>query len=414
MTRPAAAIAPPEARRLSRPEFIALMGTIFATVAFSIDAMLPALPEIAQSLTPEAANRAQLVLTSFILGMGLGTFVAGPISDALGRKSVILIGAALYLVGSAMAFVANSLEWLLVSRLLQGLGAAGPRVVSLAMVRDLYAGRAMAQVVSYAMLVFTLFPAVAPLIGAAIIAGFGWRSIFLSFMLFSIVTVAWITIRQPETLPPEARRPLRLPSFMADLRETLANRQMQVSILVQTLVFSALFGVISSIQQVFDITYGKGESFPLWFALIALLAAPGGPVNGVLVMRVGMRRMISSALLGSGALSLLTFAVLASGAAGAAEFWVYFAWSVSVFVTAALTIGNLNALALEPLGHVAGMAASVMGGLATVGGAIGGAVLGQMFDGTATPLTLAMALCLLPGAAAMRWLMPRETLSPAA
>jgi DHA1 family bicyclomycin/chloramphenicol resistance-like MFS transporter len=188
------------------------MGTIFATVAFSIDAMLPALPEIAAELTPEDANRAQLILTSFVLGMGIGTLVAGPLSDALGRKRVILMGAALYLLGAGLALIAPSLEMILLARVIQGIGAAGPRVVSLAMIRDLYSGRAMAQIVSYAMLIFTLFPAVAPLIGAAIIAGFGWRAIFVAFLIFSLVSVGWLTLRQPETLAPEARRPLRAPA----------------------------------------------------------------------------------------------------------------------------------------------------------------------------------------------------------
>jgi DHA1 family bicyclomycin/chloramphenicol resistance-like MFS transporter len=160
------------------------------------------------------------------------------------------------------------------------------------MIRDLYSGRAMAQIVSYAMLIFTLFPAVAPLIGAAIIAGFGWRAIFVAFLIFSVVSVGWLTLRQPETLAPEARRPLRRRPPRADIGEALAHRQMQLSILTQTLIFTALFGVLSSIQQVFDMTYGRGESFPLWFALIALLAAPSGPVNGMLVMRLGMRPMI--------------------------------------------------------------------------------------------------------------------------
>jgi predicted DsbA family dithiol-disulfide isomerase len=200
----------PQPKRLSRGEFIALMGTIFATVAFSIDAMLPALPEIAAELTPEDANRAQLILTSFVLGMGIGTLVVGPISDALGRKRVILMGAALYLLGASLALIAPSLEMILLARVIQGLGAAGPRVVSLAMIRDLYAGRAMAQIVSYAMLIFTLFPAVAPLIGAAIIAGFGWRAIFVAFLIFSVVSVGWLTLRQPETLPP--RRAVRCAS----------------------------------------------------------------------------------------------------------------------------------------------------------------------------------------------------------
>ncbi len=392
--------------RLSRGEFIALMGTIFATVAFSIDAMLPALPEIAAELTPEDANRAQLILTSFVLGMGIGTLVVGPLSDALGRKRVILMGAALYLLGASLALVAPTLEMILLARVIQGLGAAGPRVVSLAMIRDLYSGRAMAQIVSYAMLIFTLFPAVAPLIGAAIIAGFGWRAIFVAFLIFSIVSVGWLTLRQPETLAPEARRPLRAPRLWPDIREAMAHKQMQLSILTQTLIFTALFGVLSSIQQVFDTTYGRGESFPLWFALIALLAAPSGPVNGLLVMRLGMRPMIRRALWFSAAAALGTAIALTSLPAGSG-FPIYFIWTVIVFATAAFTIGNLNALALEPLGHIAGTASSLMGALATVGGAIGGALIGQLYNGTAVPVAICVGVSLGIGAMIMRN-MPRE------
>lgn len=392
--------------RLSRGEFIALMGTIFATVAFSIDAMLPALPEIAAELTPEDANRAQLILTSFVLGMGLGTLVVGPLSDALGRKRVILGGAALYILGAGLALVAPSLEMILLARVIQGLGAAGPRVVSLAMIRDLYSGRAMAQIVSYAMLIFTLFPAVAPLIGAAIIAGFGWRAIFVAFLVFSVVSVGWLALRQPETLPREARRPLAAGRLWADFREALVHRQMQLSILTQTLIFTALFGVLSSIQQVFDTTYGRGEGFPYWFTLIALLAAPSGPVNGMLVMRLGMRRLIRAALWFSTAAALFAAIWLFLAEPGGG-FAVYFIWTVVVFATAAFTIGNLNALALEPMGHIAGTAASLMGALATVGGAVGGALIGQLYDGTAVPVAVGVALSLGLGAAVMRF-MPRD------
>jgi DHA1 family bicyclomycin/chloramphenicol resistance-like MFS transporter len=248
---------------------------------------------------------------------------------------------------------------------------------------------------------------VAPLIGSAIIAGFGWRAIFVAFLIFSVVSVAWITIRQPETLPPEARRRLSAVRIWGDMREAMAHRQMQLSILVQTAVFTALFGAISSVQQIFDETYGRGDSFPYWFALIALISAPAAPINGRLVMRLGMRPMIRSALWASTVLSVLAAVVVASGVLAGVEFWVYFVWTVSVFATAAFTIGNLNALALEPLGHIAGTAASLMGALATVGGALGGALLGQLYNGTPVPLALGMAVVLGLAALVMR-VMPRE------
>jgi len=403
MTRPPAA----EARRLSKPEFIALMGMIFATVAFSIDAMLPALPDIAAELTPDNPNLAQLILTSFVLGLGIGTLFTGPLSDRFGRKPVILGGAALYIGGALMAYFAQSLETMLAARILQGLGAAGPRVVATAIIRDLYSGRAMAQIISFAMLIFTLFPAVAPMIGAAIIAGFGWHAIFLAFLLFSVISVGWLVIRQPETLPPEARRRLSGGVIWDGVKQCLGLRQMQLSILVQTLIFGALFGTISSIQQVFDITYDRGAHFHYWFAFIALASAPAAPINGKLVIRLGMRPLIRRSLLVQGSLSVLALILIWGVPLGAGEFWVYLTWSITVFALAGFAIGNLNALALEPLGHVAGLATSIMGACATVGGAVLGALVGQLFNGT--PIPLIAATVILSGTAflIMRH-MPRE------
>ncbi|MEM9756924.1 MAG: multidrug effflux MFS transporter [Pseudomonadota bacterium] len=392
---------------MSKTEFIALMGMMFATIAFSVDAMLPSLPEIAQELTPDAPTLAQFILTSFIIGMGVGTLFVGPLSDAFGRKPVIMAGAALYIAGAALAYFAASLEMLIIARVLQGLGASGPRVVALAMIRDLYSGRQMASIISFVMMVFTLFPAIAPLIGAGIIAGFGWRAIFLAFLIFSIASVSWLMIRQPETLPPALRRRLNTAELSAGLRETLSHRQMQLSILTQMLIFGALFGTISSIQPIYDETYGQAARFPLFFFAIAIIAMPAAPLNGQLVMRLGMRPLIRAAVLTQFALSGVVALVLASGVTGGAELWVYTAWTVTVFAMLGFTIGNLNALALEPLGHIAGLATSLMGAVSTVVGAAIGAGIGQLYNGTAVPLAVSVAL-LSAGAWALMRHMPRE------
>ena len=181
---------------------------LFATIAFSIDAMLPALPVIAAELSPLATNRAQLILSAFVFGMGAGTLFAGPISDAIGRKPTIAGGMLLYIAGAVMAHYAGSLEVLLIARVIQGLGAAGPRIAGLALTRDLYEGREMARVMSFVMTVFMIVPAVAPAIGAGIIAFAGWRGVFLAFVIFGLVALTWVSVRQPETLAPAHRRPL--------------------------------------------------------------------------------------------------------------------------------------------------------------------------------------------------------------
>ena len=395
-------------RRLSQPEFIALIAMLFATIAFSIDAMLPALPQIAAELTPADPNRAQLILTSFVLGMGLGTFLAGPISDALGRKPVIVLGAGLYMVGALLAWAAPTLETVLAARLLQGLGAAGPRVVSLAMVRDLYSGRHMARIMSFAMMIFTLVPALAPLAGQGIIALTGWRGIFLAFLVFAVVATSWLSLRQPETLAKAARRPLHPAVLLRAVAEVLTNRQVVMAMVVQTLIFACLFGTISSTQQIFDVHFGRGAEFPLWFALIALCSGSASLINAALVVRLGMRFLVSVTLAVEALLTALyALTLIAGGLPEGLAFALFVIWAISVFMMAGLVLGNLNALAMEPMGHIAGMAASVTGSLATVASVMIAAPLGLAFDGTPRPLVIGVTALAAAGFVLMRW-MPRR------
>ncbi|MFA8384111.1 MAG: multidrug effflux MFS transporter [Pelagibaca sp.] len=390
---------------MPRTEFIALMAMLAATVALSIDAMLPALPQIAQELTPDDINKAQLILTSFVLGMGLGTFFTGPLSDTFGRKPVMLWGAVLYTVCAFIASKAQSLEVLLIARVFQGIGAAGPRVVAMAVVRDLYMGRGMAQIVSFIMIIFTLVPAIAPLLGSFVIDAYSWRAVFYGFMGFSVISALWLGLRLPETLPPERRRPFRLHSLRAAVVEMFVHPVVRLSIAVQGLCFAMLFSMLSSVQQIYDITFGRADTFALWFGVVAVVAGSSGFLNASLVMRLGMMFLVRAMLIaqvGFSALMILVgYAAMAGHISDTVFFGCFVLWQITVFFQAGMTLGNLAAIAQEPMGHIAGMAASVIGSVATVVGVSLAIPVGLMFDGTPIPLAAAIFL----EAALALWLM---------
>ena len=383
------------AKPVSQTEFIAIMAMLFATIAISIDAMLPALPQIAATLSPGAPNAAQLVVTSFVFGMGLGTLFTGPLSDAFGRKRVIMIGSALYATAALACYFAPTLETLLIARVIQGIGAAAPRTVSIAMVRDLFKGREMARILSFVFMIFTLVPAIAPLMGQGIIALADWHAIFLAYIAFSAVTMLWLGLRQPETLPATNRRPLHLKTLIAATRELAQHRVIVISTLVQTLTLAALFATLSSMQGIFETRFDRADSFPLWFAVIALASMSGSVINSRIVMTRGMRRVVIVTYAAQLALTLLTLTAIATGLLPESlAFAAHIIWCIGLFSMMGLTMGNLNALAMEPVGHIAGLAASVISSLATVGSVLLAIPIGLAFNGTVLPLLTGVAVLL--------------------
>jgi DHA1 family bicyclomycin/chloramphenicol resistance-like MFS transporter len=378
---------------LPQTEFIALMAMVAATVAFSIDAMLPALPEMGAALTPDNLNNAQLIITSFVLGMGVGTLFTGPLSDAFGRKPVMIGGAIVYIAACFVAWQAQSLEVMLAARVVQGLGAAGPRVVAMALVRDLYSGPDMARILSFVMIIFALVPALAPTIGHYIVVLFDWPAIFLSFILFSLATTIWLLLRQPETLTPEKRRPLSMCSLGSAIVEMFTHRTACLSILIQTLTFGMLFNILSSTQQVFDQTFGQGGSFHLWFGGIAIVAASASFLNAALVVRLGMRAIIKAMYIAQICFTIILIVITVSGAPYWLAFGSYVLWVTSNFFQAGLTIGNLNALGMEEMGHIAGMAASIIAAVATIGAVLIAAPIALQFDGTPLPMAVGTLIC---------------------
>lgn len=391
----------------SRGEFIALLALLFATIALSIDAMLPALPDIAQALSPDTPNKAQLVITSFVLGMGVGTLFAGPLSDAFGRKATILAGFVLYILAAFACWAAPSLETLLIARVVMGIGSAFPRTVSVAMVRDLFKGREMAQIMSFAMMIFTLVPAVAPLMGQGVIALAGWQAIFVAYILFALIVMGWFALRQPETLPREDRRPLALGALARASVEVMGHRVVLISIAAQALTLGMLFAALSSIEGIFSQLFGRADSFALWFALIAMASMSGSILNARLVMRLGMRRMVSATyiVLLVATLGYLAVALLVTPGSG---FALHILWMIILFAAMGLTLGNLNALAMEPLGHIAGLAASVTSAIATVVSVILAVPVGLMFNGTQVPLLIGVAVYATGAVALTKMLASRD------
>ena len=380
-------------RPLRFGEFVALMALLSSTVAFSIDAMLPALPTIGQELSPENPARGQFIITSFVFGLGLGTLVCGPVSDAFGRKSVLLAGLALYLLGALMAVWAPTIETLLAARFLQGLGASAPRVVATAMVRDLYSGRNMARVTSFIMTVFVLVPALAPSMGAGIIWLSDWRMVFFSFVVFGLVSGLWLTLRQPESLPPENRRPLHLRSLWRALVEIVTNPAVMVYVLALTFAFAPLFAWLSNLPMIFDDVYGRASTFHFWFAATALVAGTAAIVNAKLVLKLGMKKIATWAFAWQAVVSAMFLGLMQLDLPAPWDFALFFAFMCTAFFSIGLTFGNLNALALQPLGHMAGIGASVVMSLSTVGSVLIAVPISLAYDGTPMPLILGMILC---------------------
>lgn len=375
-------------------EFVGMLAMLFATLAFSIDSMLPAIPQIAQQMTPDDLNRAQFIITSFVMGMGIGTFFAGPLSDWFGRKITVAVGIVIYMIAALYAAGSQDLEHLLISRFIMGLGASAPRVVSLAMVRDLYKGREMARIMSFVMTVFILVPAAAPSVGALIISYSSWRGVFVAFVVFALFSGSWLMLRQPETLAPENRRPLTWKAIRYAFGEVLGNRLVVMYTAALSLGFGLMFSFISTAPQLFTEAYNREESFPLWFAGVAGFAAIASFINARLVMTLGMRLLSTAALFAQFAATIVALALMESGLIPVeGEFYVFIAYMAVSFFMIGLVFGNINALAMEPLGHVAGFAAAIIGAISTILAVLVAVPVGYSYDGTPLPLMIGVLVC---------------------
>ncbi|MDP2800250.1 MAG: multidrug effflux MFS transporter [Phreatobacter sp.] len=378
-------------------QFVAMIAALMATNALAIDSMLPALPEIGEALGIVSANDRQWVITSYLLGFGLAQIIYGTLADRFGRRPVLLIGLAIYAVGSLAATFATSFEQMMVARVVQGIGAAASRVLAVSIVRDTFSGRQMARVMSLAFIVFLAVPILAPSIGQIIILFAPWRWIFALLGLFGMVVALWVARKLPETLHPDDRTPIAFQPILNAFRICLTTRLSVGYMLALTFVIGSLFGFINASQQLFEDVFRASGLFTTIFAVIAGFMALASFLNSRIVERFGMRRVSHTALVGYIAATLVHGAVALAGHETLLVFTLFQCVTMFFF---GLMASNFGAMAMDPLGHVAGTASSVQGFVSTVGGALIGFGIGQQFDGTALPVVLGFGACGL-GALAM-------------
>jgi DHA1 family bicyclomycin/chloramphenicol resistance-like MFS transporter len=373
-------------------EFVVVIASIMALNPLAMDMMLPALPDIAAAFHITAANRPQAVLATFLLGFGVGQFIMGPLSDRFGRRAVLIDGMALYCIASVLAITAQSFEMLLLARALQGLGTSATRVIATSIVRDCYAGRRMASVMSLAMMVFIAVPVLAPSMGQAVLLFAQWRGIFVVLMIYGVLALIWNALRMPETLRPSQRRSLAIRDVLDAFRQTVTNRQTLGYALAAGGVLGSLFAYVFSSQQIFTGIYGLGRYFPLAFAAIAIGTALAGFLNAHVVGRLGMRVMSHGALVCFVAVAGL---MLLGAKLQMLPLPVFMALSAVMMFSFGLMMANFTALAMEPQGHIAGTASSLYGSITTLLGIGIGTSIGQAYDGTLMPFATGYFLATL-------------------
>jgi len=349
----------------------------------AIDSMLPALPAIGDTFGISDDNQRQWVLTAYLLGFGGAQIVYGPFSDRYGRRPVLFFGIALYAISSMATAFATNYETLLLLRVIQGLGAATGRVIVVAIVRDCYSGRQMASVMSLTLIVFLSVPILAPSIGQAILVFGSWSLIFIILALMSTLLLFWAWVRLPETLAPTERQPLTFKRVIHTFAIALENRIAIGYSVAMMLMLGSLFGFINSAQQVFSDVFGIPKLFPVLFAFIAGSMAIASFANSRVVERYGTRLISHAALIAFSTLAALSLLLEQLGVESLMSFTVFQCLLMFCF---GLTAPNFGAMAMEPVGHIAGSASSVQGFITTLGAAVLGFFIGQGFDGSTTAL----------------------------
>jgi len=366
-------------------EFVALIAMMMALNALAIDAMLPALPAIGDALGVVSENSRQWVITAYLLGFGITQIIYGPLADRFGRKPILMIGLALYVVFSVLAAFSPTFELLIAARVGTGIGAAALRVLAVSIVRDRYSGRTMARVMSLSFLVFLGVPILAPALGQMILTVVPWPWVFGVLAVAGAAFAVWATLRLPETLHPEDRMPIQAGRILSAFREALTNRRAIGYTLAITAISGTLFGFINSSQQIFFDVFHEPRLFTIVFGAVAGGVAVASLLNARWVERLGSRLISHTALIGFITLSSIHAAV---ALIGHETIWTFAVLQAMTMFCFGFIAGNFGAMAMEPMGHIAGTASSAQGFISTTGGATLGFMIGQQFNGSTVPMTL--------------------------
>lgn len=384
---------PPEAGTRSAigpREFVILMAALMAVNALGVDTMLPGLPAIAKTLGITTANQQQWIITAYMLGFGAMQIVYGPLADRFGRRPVMLVGLLLYVATSLIASFANTFTTMIIARTLQGMAAASTRVLTVSMIRDCYSGRHMARIMSLTLLVFLAAPIFAPSIGKLILLVAPWPVVFHALAAFAAGLAIWLSIRLGETLHPEYRRSINPRAILSAAKIVVTNRLSVGYAIGHTMTFGAMLGFVTSSQQLFTDVFHAPDSFPLLFAFVALSMVFAAFVNSRIVLRFGSRRVSHSALIGY---LLIGGIHLISGGIFGDSLVSFLLFQFAIMFCSGLIGPNFSAMAMEPMGAIAGTASSVQGTLSTLGATVIGITIGQSFNGSAVPIVAGFFLC---------------------
>ncbi|PKP08498.1 MAG: Bcr/CflA family drug resistance efflux transporter [Bacteroidetes bacterium HGW-Bacteroidetes-3] len=378
-------------KKLPQYEFIALMAALMSIVALAIDALLPALELIGFSIGTTQVIDNQLLITMIFLGLGLGPLFFGPISDSLGRKPVVYMGFSIFIIASLICVFSKSLEMMIVGRILQGIGLSAPRTISIAMVRDTYSGDYMARIMSFITVVFIFVPIIAPAMGKFVLDHYNWQAIFYVQLFFSILVSWWFWKRQPETLSKEHRIKFTSDIFINGLKEILKAKRTVGFTIISGFVTGSFMVYLSTAQQIFQTQYDLKEQFPYIFAGIAIAIGSATFLNGTLVVKYGMEKMVTASLITFFSVSLL-YVVLFHGEANP-DIGILLSFFGLQFFAIGFLFGNLRALAMEPVGHIAGIGAAITGFISTTMAVPLSTFIGRFVSETALPLFYGFSVC---------------------